>query len=179
MEQAPLVWGFFDTTGKQVIDFKSKGPTFFSEGLAPVDQDGACSYIDKTGAFAIPPTYAMGWEFSEGVARVETKDGKMICIDTHGAKVFEWPPHVAWAEPFSEGLAATAIRGKGPQGRVYGFINHTGAYVIPPQYLGAEPFSNGLSKVLAGEESGYIDKTGHFVWKQTIGALEKTLQMPH
>jgi len=179
MEQAPLVWGFFDTTGKQIIDFKFNEPSVFKEGLAAINQDGTCGYIDKTGAYAIAPTFLMGWDFSEGVARVKTKDGKMICIDKHGTTAFEWPPHVSWAEPFSDGLAATAIRGKGPQGRIYGFIDHTGAYVLPPQYLGAEPFSNGLSQVLAGEESGYIDKTGHFVWKQNMSALEKKLQMPH
>lgn len=121
----------------------------------------------------------MGWEFSEGVARVQTKDGKMICIDKHGAAVFAWPPNVIWAEPFSEGLALAAIRGKGPQNRIFGFVDHTGAYVIPPQFLGAESFVNGLAKVLASEESGYIDKSGHFVWKTNIRGVEKALQMPH
>jgi len=173
------MWGYIDKTGAQVIDFKFKEAEGFHNGLAAVEDADGFGYINKTGAFAFPTRFSLAWSFSEGLGRVETKDGKMICIDAHGAKVFEWPPHVTWAEPFSEGLAATAIQGKGPQGRIYGFIDHTGAYVLPPQYLGAEPFSNGLSKVLAGEESGYIDKTGHFVWKQNIGALEKTLQMPH
>ena len=167
MEQAPMVWGFIDTNGTQVIDFKFNEPSSFSEGLAAINNNGACGYIDKTGAYVIPPNFFMGWEFSEGVARVKTKDGKSAYIDKTGNVVFT-VPGLTWAEPFSEGLAVAAIRDTthhSPNGRLYGFIDHTGKFVITPTYFLTASFHNGLAFVTGQGFAGYIDKTGRIVWQ--------------
>jgi hypothetical protein len=170
MENAPMVWGFIDINGAQVIDFKFKEPSSFSEGLAAINDGGACGYIDKTGAYVIPPNFAMGWDFSEGVARVQTKDGKMEYIDHKGDVAFA-VPGLSWAEPFSEGLAEARVRAKpreSPNGWMHGFIDHTGKFVIAPQYIAASSFHNGLAQVASKGETGYIDKTGQFVWKTKV-----------
>jgi hypothetical protein len=164
---APEAWGFIDITGKQVIDFKFTEPSSFSEGLAAINNNGTCGYIDKTGAYVIPPNFPMGWDFSEGVARVKTKDRKEAYIDKTGKVVFA-VPGLTWAEPFTEGLAAAAIRDPAhhsPQGRFYGFIDHTGKFVIAPTYFGATPFHNGLAFVNGDGFAGYIDKTGRLIWQ--------------
>lgn len=56
---------------------------------------------------------------------------------------------------------------------LWGFIDKSGNYVIPPKFISAECFSDGLSLVCILERSGknkkyaygYIDKTGKFVIK--------------
>ena len=166
-----LSWGYIDKTGAVVIDFKFKSPSEFSEELAAINDDGACGYIDKSGRYAIEPRFRMGWSFSEGLARVVTKEKGMAYIDKKGEIVFS-VPQVSWADPFSEGLANAAVPGN-PHGRLYGFLDHTGTFVIKPQFPQAAPFRNGLALVTLGDEYGYIDKSGNFVWKSKVPAWPK------
>jgi hypothetical protein len=70
MEHAPMVWGFVDTDGKQAIDFKFKEPSSFSEGLAAINDNGACGYIDKTGA---SPEFFHGMGIFRGTCPSEDK----------------------------------------------------------------------------------------------------------
>ena len=173
-QPTPMIWGFVDTNGAQVIGFKFKYAASFSEGVAAINDDGSCGYIDKTGKYVIPPKFFTGWDFSEGVARVETKDGKIGYTD-HTGKVVFTVPGLEWAEPFSEGLAEAEIRAPADHsstphwsplnGRLHGFIDHAGHFVIAPTYWAATSFRNGLAWVVTREEQGYIDKTGTFVWK--------------
>jgi len=72
------------------------------------------------------------------------------------------------AGDFSEGLAAVRVGDK------WGYIDRAGKRVIPPQFRTAEPFYGGLALVNrpAGAataawkpDTGYIDRTGTFIWK--------------
>jgi len=122
----------------------------------------------------VPRGFASAWQFSEGLARVETKDGRMAFINKQGEIAFEVPT-VAWAEPFSEGLAEAEIRDPShhsPNGSLHGFIERTGKFVIAPQYYGASSFYGGLALVVSKTEMGYIDKTGAFVWKTKAPELK-------
>jgi hypothetical protein len=169
--------GYIDQTGAQVIDFKFTESESFSQGLAAInDVNAGCGYIDKTGAFVIQPQFFMGWNFSEGLARVQTKDGKMAYIDKQGKIAFV-VPGVTWADPFSEGLADAALQAR-PGQRIYGYIDHTGKFVIKPQFQMATPFVNGLAQVTANGEFGYIDKSGTFVWKAKVPSMPGILP-PH
>ena len=58
---------------------------------------------------------------------------------------------------FSEGLAAVRLNGK------YGFIDKTGAVIIPIQYDNVYSFIEGLSNVRLKDKWGFIDKTGKVV----------------
>jgi len=55
---------------------------------------------------------------------------------------------------FSEGFAAVQV------GQKYGYINRTGAFVIPAQFDGVGGFRSGLSGVKVGGKWGYIDTAG-------------------
>ncbi len=129
-------------------------------------------FIDKTGAFVIPPRYkdVTGvLRFSEDLACVS--DGENFgFINKQG----EWaiPPKFAGARNFSEGLAAVCTD------RGWGYINRSGDVVIAAQFSAAEPFSEGLAPVIPRDTGtakdpdkdkrshlrcGFIDKSGAFV----------------
>jgi hypothetical protein len=142
---------------------------------------------DRTGTFAISPQFDDAAPFSEGLAFVivgDIKTGKVGYIDTIGKMViapqfdsgvvppgeladryFKNRTYVFRAKSFSEGLAAVRI-GDESTG-MCGYIDKTGAIVIPPQFNYAVDFKEGRAVIRIGDEStgkyGYIDKTGKVV----------------
>ena len=81
------------------------------------------------------------------------QDGKWGYIDGTGRIVIK--PQFAWAEEFSEGLAAF----ENEEGK-HGYIDDTGKIVIEPKFDSWTEFSEGLAAVSVDFEWGYIDKTG-------------------
>ena len=81
------------------------------------------------------------------------QDGKWGYIDSTGKIVVK--PQFAWAEEFSEGLAAF----ENEDGK-HGYIDETGRVVIAPKFDNWTEFSEGLAAVSVDFEWGYIDKTG-------------------
>lgn len=67
------------------------------------------------------------------------------------------------ATSFAEGLAAVS------RGGLWGYIDTSGAWVIPPRFTTVQEFSEGLAAVGTGEYTskatrfGFIDRTGKFV----------------
>lgn len=101
-------WGFADLSGRVVV-----GPGFatvqsFSEGLAGVrDVAGRWGYATPAGEWAIPPTWLEeAGPFAGGRALVKL-NGRWGYLDRGGR--FAIPPRYVRAEPFSDGLAATAV----------------------------------------------------------------------
>lgn len=164
-------WGFIDTTGRIVIQPQFHYYTRFSEGLSPVmvtvahDDDGdeiEYVFIDPSGRVAIESKpKATYYEFSEGLAAVITKDGKMGYIDKTGEFVIK--PRESIAQAFSEGLALVSVDSKS------GFIDEVGKWIVRPQFDLAAPFSDGMALITnkIGDEylDGYIDQTGKVVFK--------------
>lgn len=115
-------------------------------------------YIDKTGAIAIPPQFRDTYDFSEGLALVETKHGEHVFIDTKGDVAlkfdFDYEPRYPY---FFEGLVAVKVNGK------FGFADKTGKIVIAPQFHQVSEFSEGLAGARIGQRWGFIDKTGEWV----------------
>ena len=78
------------------------------------------------------------------------------------------------ASSFKEGLAQVCIgkcvweKDSGYNGK-FGFIDHSGHFVINPQYDNVFDFTDGYAKVMVGKgadaKSGYIDKTGKTIWQ--------------
>ena len=76
------------------------------------------------------------------------------------------------AEAFREGLAGVCVghgcyyrqpSDKPKEEGKWGFIDKTGAVIIPPQSKYGSPFHEGLAAASVGDKWGYIDKTGKFV----------------
>src|ERR1700733_396100 len=63
--------------------------------------------------------------------------------------------------------SSPALRPLQGQGQLYGYINASGSFVIPPQYAEAGPFRDGLAAVAVGDllhrKYGFIAPSGKFV----------------
>jgi hypothetical protein len=88
-------------------------------------------YIDRAGQQVIPPDFGWANSFSEGYAfAIVGYNGLMAVIDKHATPVTPYEFDQGLAE-FHEGLAPVRTN------KLYGYIDPTGAWVIPPQFDGA------------------------------------------
>lgn len=96
-----------------------------------------------------------------------TINGKYGFIDEEGNLKFTLPDDVYTIRSFSEGLAVVARRISDTNR--WGYVDHTGKFVIEAKFNLAKPFSEGLAAVFVGDEGkggskfGYIDHTGRFI----------------
>jgi hypothetical protein len=184
--------GFLDKAGHIVIKPQFDWVADSHEGLAYFMNEGSpqdrWGYINKTGKVVIKPQFEKAGDFSEGLAPVRI-DGKWGYINRAGKVVIA--PQFAEARGFSEGLAVVSGIDNSP---LYGYIDRGGATAIMPQFGRASDFSDGLAQVLIGDRvrerlrgreeswtsmehgggpqsdlariyrSGYIDRSGKYVW---------------
>jgi hypothetical protein len=151
----------FDKKGRVIGKFKFFPFGSYAEGLITVQvAKNAFGFLNKTGNLVIKPRFERADNFSEGLCPVRINE-KWGYIDKTGRIVIE--PKYGWARKFSEGLGRVTIDGK------QGFIDKTGNMIIKPEDQDVYDFADGLAVVWErGNERGYIDKTGKFVWKTTI-----------
>ncbi len=94
-------------------------------------------------------------------------DGRVGYIDKEGHFAINPQFHRPMADgfnqeeacSFNQGLAAMKV------GRAWGYINVQGVFVIRPQFDLALPFEGPLAEVRLAGKTGYIDKTGRYVWR--------------
>jgi hypothetical protein len=140
--------GYIDNQGRIVVppalDYWVRGE--FHNGLLLTGvSDGP--YVDAQGKKALDTGFDRNWDFSEGlaVAMRVFADGKWGYIDVKGnyaiAPQFDTAPG-GYVWPFSGGFAKIEVKG------LYGFINHTGKFAIPPTLLHAGDFSDGMVRVV-------------------------------
>ncbi len=164
-------YGYIDKTGKIVIEPKFESALNFVESLAFVQINKKDVYIDTKGKIVINPPrgYSLACcDYSEGLAKIVTKDRKYGYIDKTGKIAIK--PQFDGAEMFSEGLAAVNLGAdKTYSGGKWGYIDKIGKIVIDFKFGHAEPFHGGLA--LVGNTFlgtiGYIDKTGKYIWEPT------------
>jgi len=155
-------------------EFVSCGP--FSDGLAPVrtgsPTNSKVGFIDANGRLVIEPRgeFITAQRFSEDLAVFRSTSGKYGYIDKRGAIVIQ--PVFIYASEFSEGLAEVVEQGNASHDagllRVHGkrgFINKQGRMVIQPQFDEVLVFKEGFVAVREGDEWGYINKNGKFIWR--------------
>lgn len=173
-------WGYIDKAGRMVVQPKYNIVMPFTDGLGRVKifyerrplQDaigveGQTTYdvyvwgfVDKYGAEIISPKFLEVTDFSEGHAFAMANDGTNLfgIIDKSGSSIHE--PAFNEATAFSESLAAVRV------GEKWGYVDHTGRWVIPLSLAHAEPFWHGLARVaFDGGRWGYVDKEGSVVWQ--------------
>lgn len=132
----------------------------FSEGLAYVRDTKSHSYgyIDRTGAYVIPPIYGEALSFSEGLAPVYSLiKEKWGYIDHNGNVIIDFKFNRAY--PFKDGYAFVA-------GEKIGFINYQGKYCMLLDLLDIYPETFGIRegffpyKKSDRSERGYMDIAG-------------------
>lgn len=155
-------WGFIGKNGNWIVEPQFLAVADFSDGLAAVAvprveagdrSTGGWGYIDPTGKLVIGHQFFSAGDFSEGLAWAKRRGGREFRTDTSGTKVVDW-------EEFA------------------GFIDKTGATVIPPQFARAMSFSEGLACVQFAMgtsvhgKSAFIDRQGRVIIDLTRWAAE-------
>jgi hypothetical protein len=177
-------YGLINKSGKEIIE-----PIFdniegdFNEGLAPFRIGNKWGFINESGQIIIKAEFDAARRFSEGFGRIAIKNKYNVAlwgyVNRTGKIVVE--PQFADAFDFSEGLAR--VNTFNDKGWKTGFINKTGNIVIKPEFVIAEDFRDGLAKISVPSKekaihphnneyriykSGYIDKTGKWIWKPRL-----------
>lgn len=96
---------YIDKQGSVVISGKFDSASNFSEGLAQIEIDLRCRYVDKTGRVVIQPAFAetaVCGNFSEGLASINADNGAKF-IDKTGKIVIK--TDFVWAYDFRGGVA--------------------------------------------------------------------------
>lgn len=155
-----------DRSGRELWKLNSATTTWFSEDTIVVEisrtekvYDSPHNFLDRNGKMLCPTNYENPSSFSEGLAVVRVS-GKYGYLNKSCNFVLE--PQFKEANSFSEGLAWV----KDDAG-FEGFIDRTGAKVIPTKYKWVSSFTEGFALVLEGDKAGYIDKSGKVVWRPT------------
>lgn len=153
-------WGYINTSGQRIIN-RFGGP--FSEGLAFFEdgnEDGKkYGLMDTAGRVVLAPQFNDAESFSEGLAAVRTDD-KWGYIDRSGRVIIK--PQFDSAGRFTQdGVAAVKKDGK------YGFIDKGGRVIVGFDFDNADWLSSGLGMVQRGDERGYINRDGRFVWRSS------------
>jgi len=81
-------WGYINSKGVKIIDFKYEEAGLFNDGLAYVKIDGKYGYINKQGTMVIQPQYSKAFEFHKGVAVAQINDSYGF-IDKEGKWIIE------------------------------------------------------------------------------------------
>ncbi len=177
------LWGFMDTTGKVVIDFRFRNNSFeiptFHEGKCCVvlntdQEDLRRFYIDKTGNVLFKnQRFSDITAFSDGLAIVEksepSKPPFLALIDSLGNPIVGavMPGYASGMKlefhGFHEGLAAICDY----RSKAWGFINTKGKWAIQPEskYKAVGDFHNGLAFVQESTENkwGAINAKGALI----------------
>ncbi|HJS97832.1 MAG TPA: WG repeat-containing protein [Terriglobales bacterium] len=172
-------WGHVNQAGALVIPAAFDGAFHFSDGLASVKPDAHSplwGFIDRAGKLVIPPQFGMPLWFSEGLVEgygerngvLNVPLGYVDKTGRYSIHLDEPGMEVEFLVGFSEGLARVSMRPRHPDGSVgpssWGYIDHSGKWVLPRSFGAADDFHEGLAAV--EEENGlwgYINKTGQFI----------------
>ncbi len=164
--------GFVDHSGNLIIqkDFNPHwlhcGFMYFQDGLCAVElANGSMGYINKSGAYAVTPSFYCAWPFSEGRAIVfPAKFNHNTLIDTRGMTVFE-PENSELSGRCSEGLLRVSRRNLHDQSAQENWYVDRNGKKVTQEFVGAaQDFSEGLAAItLSPDKFGYIDKKGKVI----------------
>ncbi|MEU7977558.1 WG repeat-containing protein [Micromonospora sp. NPDC049081] len=169
-------WGYADTDGDLVVDYRYAEAQPFHERLAWVrhpDQAG-WELIDESGVTRLDTAYARVLAFSDGLAWVsQGGDADWSAIEPDGTVVV--PAGFEEVRPFRAGVAAVRRGG-------WGAVDRHGRLVVPPRYHGLDTMlsdgrrldgftDEGLAVVELAGRRGVLDRTGAVLVRPVHPAL--------
>ncbi|MCL2572859.1 MAG: WG repeat-containing protein [Defluviitaleaceae bacterium] len=169
---ADNAFGFFDTSGGQVVPFIYDDVLEFSDGLVAVSYDGLWGFLDAYGNVAIDFQFQRAGHFSEGRAPV-MQNNLWGFVNTHGQMALpftydhyseETLDNLFISPSYSEALAPIILNR--PEGYRWGFLNLYGNRIASERmYLYVEGFTEGRALVMAHDDEGneifgFIDRNG-------------------
>lgn len=146
--------GYIDTVGNTVIPLRYDTVLRFSEGLAPARVGPYFGFLDKSGKWAVSPQYARARHFRDGLAHVQI-DGEESFVNCDGKPIGgKYFDHVGnFVDNRAEFYDKKVER--------YGYIDKSGAEVIPAQFTRASIFHCGLAAVQDKDKRWTIDASGN------------------
>ncbi len=158
--------GFARPNGDLVIPAAFSLTLGFAEGLAAVKVAEGWGYIDIHGAMVIPPQFASATNFSDGRAHVH-REQRGGFIDRDGNFTPD-PANASQVGRFVHGVAPfRALNRIGVP--AWGFIDRSGAIVVPPTYDAVGEFSEGLATVQQDDLYGFINTNFELVVEPVFG----------
>ena len=169
-ELEPGLWGYIDSTGREVVPVSLHSAKPFQEGRALVfrlHSGNGTVFIDKTGKDISDRSYGGGHGYSGGVAQLN-RNGRWGLVDRNEKVVADF--FYTEIKPFdSFGLAAVEMveQSLAPNGQIdrkRGAINRNGEVVVPLRNWFLDPFQpNGFAKVWGREVVGRVNTRGKVV----------------
>ena len=157
-------WGFINTKGEKVIEYKFDDACNFSKGLAEVQINNKTYKVNINGDFIvldenknrieISRDFDCVSNFKEHLA-LAVKYDKYGFVNIEGKEIIECK--FDEANDFNEGLASVKRDGK------WGFINIRGEQVIECKFDDVGRFSEGLARVKKDRKWGFINTRGEQV----------------
>lgn len=169
--------GFIDKTGREVIPARfsdySNVQYFpdlprFSEGLAPVSENGRWGYIDCSGEFAVAPQFGSARPFSDGIAAVREGTyplaaGKAMWINHSGHVIYTGQTR-HFQTDFHDGFLLLADEKNGWEP---GYVDKDFRWKIAAQSVFRSGFHEGFAVFGLGDAAsrkfGFIDASGKVV----------------
>ena len=138
--------GYYDTSGRPISTFDFEGVGSFSEGLGLATRGGRTGYLNKSGAWAIKPTFESAFEFTNGFAAFAEKpypERRWGFIDKSGSVVI--PPTLAVPGRFRNGF----VRVQRERG-VYAHVDTKGTFVSDIAFTDVHDFHENVAAVRVG-----------------------------
>ena len=162
-----MLYGYIDAQGKEIVAPKYQYANKFAEGLAPVF-NGKYGFINASGDVVVELKYDMVNYFKDGLAMVATGEGddrKYGYIDTEGNAVIDEIYDDAGS--FVDGIAAVQ------SGIMWGLIDKSGSWVVPPRYELINRIDTGLFVVREPSVPQIVNENGDFIDIVTNGKTYK------
>ena len=150
-------WAICDTNGYPLTGYSWEAMGEITDEHIPAKLGGLWGYISAEGVVLIPYKYQQAENFSEGLARVLTDEGKYAYIDKSGNVAFV----SEYDYSFTVSGGAVCIVKDG----LYGYCDTAGSIIIHPQFESGFDFCEGLAAVKFGGKWGYISTGGGYVVK--------------
>lgn len=169
-------YGYLNTKGEVVIEPQYEKANDFVDGRAWVRKEGEKHWtlIDATGNVIPTKKYEKVGYIMEGYSQriAVYEDGAMGWIDRNGKEVI--PCKYLGSSTFDKEFGLACVTDAVGTDEKYGFIDTTGAVVIPFQYrqAGSSSFSNGYCRVNVGGKTVLIDEKGKVVFTPKYGSLQ-------
>ncbi len=147
--------GIVDRSGRHLVEPSLDRLLGFREGRGLMrDQQDRFYYItEQTGLY--DGYYEKAEDFQHGVALVRI-DGKWGIINQKGIEII--PPKYDRIEGFQDGYAKVRIKG------LTGLSNLDGELLVQPSYEYISYMGAGLFRVEQGDQVGYFNSEGNWVW---------------
>ena len=173
------ICGIIDSTGTIILPYSQPDLWFAGEGMYSFRKNDRIGFIDRKGNIRIPAIYGGDGgarpRFSEGVcAVIDSTDSHYLFIDKNGRKVFDrivegtlGGAATYYFPEFHDGLCVAHDKYK------FGYIDHIGKWVIPPQFDQAHRFSEGLAAVRKKGLVMFINTKGERAISRSFGAIDE------